>query len=860
MAEKQISFSGLNLTPYADISPDGQLSASVGLEVHDGSLRPSVLAGEEYTLPEAYKDAKLVFVHTSGTYRHFIFCQASSGLCWADVTAPGQLSVNRISGGYAPESLQAVGNTLIGTDSNSGIHYWLWKNGNYKYLGQKPPEPVMSFSLLSWVKRSEEFRFTEEGGVDTYPGKWVIKDEYIESVNIRGHAAINKFISERQDEGFLIYPFLVRYAYRLYDGTHVMQSAPVLMIPNDNLAPSLLIYDTADSVSGDKYRVGAFCSWLGYACSNSSGEMDAVREWGDIVKGLDIFLSPQFYTHDINGRETEITLSKEYESATYGSLTESPDYYAPRKFYDAYKERYPDENLYGMVPFCPRMEFKDEIRNASLFYHVKSLELDELSNEVRYLFGSEGDKDRILSNLALRERLDDDYMTHDMLVPRFSMTYNQRFHIADVSRIFFKGHNPDCLYQRVSARGDQKDVSVYTFIHGNDGDVIVKSDTGWQWGDTPLFYLYYPDPDAYKMVILIGTSAYEYPLEEHPMLNGAYYFDMSGKRMPGAVPSVTSLRSETLRNKIFVSEVGNPFRFPLEGVYTVGTGEIFAMCPVTTALSQGQFGQFPLIAFCSDGNYALSVNSEGGYSTVSPIQRDVCANADSVTQMDSEVLFVSSRGVMVTDGASINCVSLALDGVFEKIPEGLDTIAEYPDIPPVNAVKEAMPIYDYSNQRVIFALPGKNFSLVLSLAEYRWSTAEFGRINAALNVFPYSFVQFHTDGRILWLRDVYDYSSETVCNGLIVTRALKLDSMQLKRLLRISVEGIFNEKQKLVVYASQNGTEWFGIGSSTSRCVNGIRGRYFKYYRFAVETALTPKENISGFRTEYHVRPERRMR
>lgn len=35
MTEKQISFSGLNLTPYSDISPDGQLSASVGLEIHD---------------------------------------------------------------------------------------------------------------------------------------------------------------------------------------------------------------------------------------------------------------------------------------------------------------------------------------------------------------------------------------------------------------------------------------------------------------------------------------------------------------------------------------------------------------------------------------------------------------------------------------------------------------------------------------------------------------------------------------------------------------------------------------------------------------------------------------------------------
>ena len=115
------------------------------------------------------------------------------------------------------------------------------------------------------------------------------------------------------------------------------------------------------------------------------------------------------------------------------------------------------------------------------------------------------------------------------------------------------------------------------------------------------------------MVIVVGSMVFEYPLAEHPTLNGAYFCSLlkNTNESSASVPSVTPLQSEELSNKMFVSEVGNPFYFPLNGVYTIGNGDIYAMCPVTTAISQGQFGQFPMLLFCSDGNYAMSVNSEG---------------------------------------------------------------------------------------------------------------------------------------------------------------------------------------------------------------------------------------------------------
>lgn len=450
MTEKQISFSGLNLTPYSDISPDGQLSASVGLEIHDGSIRPSVLAGEKYILPQSHNSAKLLYIHSATSYSHFIF-QDGLSLYWADVNNKGELSLTLLDESIPASSLLSVGNTLVAF-AEDGMHYFLWKNGNYKYLGQKPPEPLLVFSLHSTVRRSGEFELYKKEQMWINGDKWQIKDEYVQGISTKVHAEINKYIAEQQKDGYFIFPFFVRYAYRLYDGSVIMQSAPVLMLPNDSGAPVVVskIERLSQVIFTGIGYISSFCSWLSYACANNDKE--AIQEWGDIIKGVDIFISSQFYTFYTDG---EIDMSQSLlkdlpqgKSNTYGYIMDdlSEYSYPPRPFSEAYDRKFGNEAAatyaWGMEV---RNEFKEEICNASLFYHVKTLELDELSSDIRYLFGAEGDMDHILSNLELRETLTDDYMTHDIIIPDFSTTYNSRLHIANVKRTFSRDSIP-CVY------------------------------------------------------------------------------------------------------------------------------------------------------------------------------------------------------------------------------------------------------------------------------------------------------------------------------------------------------------------------------------------------------------------------------
>lgn len=169
---------------------------------------------------------------------------------------------------------------------------------------------------------------------------------------------------------------------------------------------------------------------------------------------------------------------------------------------------------------------------------------------------------------------------------------------------------------------------------------------------------------------------YEVTLEQHKFLNGSFYFAgwENPKEGSSSYPTTSPLaeRIIDLPNKIYTSEVNNPFHFPVLGINTVGTGTILGICAAVKALSEGQFGQFPLYAFTTEGVWALEVSVTGTYSAKQPITRDVVINPDSITQIDTAVLFATDRGIMHISGSSTQCISDILN------TEDLFSIADLP--------------------------------------------------------------------------------------------------------------------------------------------------------------------------------------
>lgn len=866
MQETNINFTGLALTPYSDISPDGQLSVCSGLEFHGGALRPSMLDGTRYTLPEDGRNYLMVHIHTTSSYSHFIL-SAGSDLYWADVKE-GDLNVSRIGSFNGFSSANSVGNTLVILTSE-GIHYSLWKDGNYNYIGQNPPEIGMSFGLSTSVYE----RPADAGSVVIVPDLDYMndntqilisnKDDQRKYITDVVWSAINRVIEGCSENNRFCMPFFVRAAYRRFDGSYTMLTAPILMIPDSTGPKAYFSFEKAESrkLTGKVYA-RAWSSLL-VARLSSSFAVD-IESWGDIISSLDIFVSPQVMRADsseelyvLYGRkENDLTWHRPPSSYSIGSFNGYVSAFT-RMDFDWQLSSY--SMKYFKLPIKDEESFLQDLNGSMQFYKVRSISLGQLSSLYSEGFFSVLEKNLDFSNLTQQESLQDsdDYQSHDSLISKHSHVYNQRLHLFDVQRVLFSGFSPECSWSYTSD-GYGGEITVSVVLSAEDGGtrVVRVSSFGFYLSQLGRF-LYYPDVNASRMIISGGGFNYDIPLQPHPLLNGAYYIFMDTDPPLSSV-SVPSLSNSpvSMSNKVYTSEVGNPFYFPLEGIYTVGSGKIYGLSSVATALSQGQFGQFPLMIFCSDGNYAMSVNEEGRYSAIHPMQRDVCVNPDAIVQTDSEVLFISSRGVMVTSGASASCISSELDGVPEQLPGNFETWL-YPHGKPSDFFRTCRIAYDYTGRRIIFFSLDGGLCYIYSIDGAFWSSSAFGPVVAAINVFPYSYVQ--VGGRhIFMLSDVYGYEGEQK-QCLLYTRPVKLGSFRMKRILRMSVQGIFSGAQKVSVYVSNDCLSWHCIGTSASSDIV-LRGRPSKYFRFVIEASLSPAENISALRLHYETREERRLR
>lgn len=877
--EKQISFSGVALTPYNDISPDGQLSACVNLEHHAGSLRPSELGGTPITV---FDIANLIFIHATSEYRHMIFYDGSV-LSWAEEAETIE-SLNVFSENVMNvKSVTAIGNTLV-VNSSEKMNYYLFIDGSYKELGVMP-EPYAIFGLQNKMLYERAIPVVLEepvplGEIYSKPLSQANKDAIMNKIR----PYIVQYIDKTKDEGLISYPFFARVAFRLYDGSFTKPGPPVLMVPASGANPLVFCQQPIADQYGKVNSLVFYVIVSGGALVLTSGyDYIKISGWEDIIKSLCIFASQPVSTIYPDFTDIELTDDMADDSFSIGKFINANNA-GDRNLYQKVSLRYMGEHLDSinflfnghlkLLPEKPKLSINEEIREVSNFYLLCEYYLSKEFNIKRGLVSVEAS---VLKNLTLQERLVYDFRSHDLLSAEQTFSYNSRLILAGVKRHLFEGFQPNNLFC-MREDGGTLTVGCYVFIKENGKEYIVYSDnnnsTMMNYGE--FLYFFYPNPNAYKAIVVAASSkAFELELLVHPFLNGAYYFSEFGTNnsisyeLPDVTPPDELFVKEA--NFIYTSEVNNPFVFPAKGVNTVGTSEILGISSITTALSQGQFGSFPLMAFCTDGNYALQVDSEGLFSAVTPMQRDVCTNPKSITQIDGAIIFVTARGVMVADGSSIQPLSNILDGAQSDISQiaaddGLseDMAVGIPVLPPVDFFQTCIIAYDYPNKRLLFMTESredKAFGWQYSIDEQAWQQINFGNAFGTVNVFPSSYVQ-HTryiGSSIKRLDRPYDYDASRNNEGYILTRPLKLDSLQYKSLRQVVLVGSFSRPQTVGIYGSNDGISWFRLGKSNAGRIL-IPGRYFKYYRFSVQTDLDSSENITGLRIEYDVRPERRLR
>jgi hypothetical protein len=722
---------------------------------------------------------------------------------------------------------------------------------------------------------------------------------------------VNRLIAEAAKEKRFTMPFFVRWAYRLYDGSHVMHSDPVLMIPGSKYPVFAMDADRGFRVKDTdndnrkiwfEGRAYGFTGLLMARIVNDSQQaaMTALDDWKDIVTDIDIYVSAPIYTYHQDGKIYGWT-NMEDEGAwddfyTHGSTswTGHTDYTQHSfedifklwnassgeeiedRYYHAYDSNHPLPCYILTMPEKSKDDILRAVESPS-YYKVASYKIDDYDLFRMHLTDVPVNiNDGVIESLVARETLPDDYHSRDTLKADYAFAYNNRVNLSGIKRTLHSPLPPSSSWPKDDHTQRSWTIKVE---YKNGGATRVMPSSGENGCVMPR-YIFYPDRHATTAYLSYDdggtTHKWKLALTEHPHLEGAYWYGGMAKEVNeeemaagDAIPADSVAPVEEVSN-VYTSDVNNPFVFPLLGINTVGTGKVIGLCSAVKALSQGQFGAFPLYAFSTDGVWAMQINDEGAYKAVQPITRDVCVDAGSITQLDDSVLFATDRGIMLLSGSNTVCISEQIDdkgatfdattlpGLSEIIGNGMQ-YAPFRDF-----LDGCRMVYDYVKQRIIVYNANYGYAYVYSLDTKKWGMMD-SEIKDTINAYPNALVVVDdgTDGKIADIDGKDDDDPLTGIQGVLVTRPLKLDYPDnLKTVRTVIQRGFFDyadttrqvKPVRQVLFGSRDLFNWFPVWSSADQYLRGFSGTPYKYFRLALICDLKETEKLVGCTVEYYPR------
>ena len=786
---KKINIPLLGITRNTDdgISTDGECMELINARVKNGSITP---IGRPILIKQ-YVDIQATYMHVNSNYKNTILFAGNIGLNEKKsfyFVFENNSAVKMHEEITADFSINHVGNILcISTDNN--IVYFFFENNSYRSLGSGPGYPTVSLDVKMLDPKIESDKYADINPAKPYPADRlnILLNE--SSINITNaiFGSLAKMYDEVKREGKFLFPFLLRFAYKMYDGSYIMQSNPML-VKGDSI-----LFEHAKKRPYPKLNLS-----LGIVCEahNHDGNLTGIKfdtlcnpyelkfnikypnnlgKWKDLIIGVDVFISQPFDTIDLN---EQIDYVNTYQN-----------------------------NIYLEIKGVNAESINNKIKQESIFYKTLSIDTTDGSYTVPSI-----------TSISGKEILPDDSFSHNKIVGTSSYVYNNKFHIAGIKNKLFDGFNISQFFNTSKTNEDANILAMN--IERGHIEVHIKTEHGiskvfHEFGPTNKMYgltfISYPDPRAFKMIIHIvlnthqSYSTNEFDLKPSEVLNISYYepdilnpfthpdINPSGSRVP-----IRENNIEVLPNKIKVSEISNPFFFPTKQTYIVGNGNIVGLCSNTNAVSQGQFGQYPMYVFTSDGIYVMQVGSGSvAYSSISPINRSVCNNRNSITPIDSAVIFSSDAGLMMISGSVTEKLSSDIEGY---LPSAVDTSAAIKSILSIEGmihsasktdfvtyIENACIGYNNEEREIIVSNRNYQYSYVLNLHSRSWHKTDYS-ISKFLNSYPECLAVF-VDGNKYGVYNVQN-NLRTVNTIAVLTRPIKLGSISHKRVLQTALRGV----------------------------------------------------------------------
>lgn len=713
--------------------------------------------------------------------------------------------------------------------------------------------------------------------------------------------------------GYLTNAVMIRYAYRLYDGHTIMPSNPILVFPPD-IKPQLFFKNWSkhdrDTDKSDETLAVFFEAYRLFAALDDDRIKDILK-WNNVIKSVDFFISDEIHNIESDALDyTYLDGSKLVEGVSFSTS-------AITRFKDRDYER--------------------EILNANSFYLISSFDINDLykrfhdytvtykCNEFNRIFPDD------LTSYTEHERLEDSLYSNSSILAQHAFVYNSRLVTASIKRnlstdwnlnsiifvnetarpmqtpFYMVGNQHDTSdktllvykYKDASVR-DMKDVITkskresFVFDDVVDAsDIILEAITDGQKQHFTMGRSYIAIPKFIFLpdISFSGIIVKTYEVDEASNTEGFVYkrrelkkdysskwsYNLDGAFEKTGTPNDIKGRAYVTHNNLVkFSEVNDPFFFKDGNSCECGRGSVIAIATSATPTSQGQFGQYPLFAFCTDGVYAIGIGTDGTIQNCSPFSTDIISGPEALVNVGRDIVFATRNGVF-SIGENGRTMLMQVDNVDRhtfpdeignvRLNEWFDaTLADHniirPSWEPLNAfmASNVKMAYDYQNNRIILYSPDVNYCYLMDAASKRWS------------VLPKTFsCNLNPVARCLMVEPdmeiVTDYSTDIVLpahSAYWVTRPFKLGDLNAFKTIRSIIQrGVFKDAGKVqqALFGSNDLQHWVPVRSSNSPKLRNLMGSGYKYFRLAVFFKdMEQDENIAGASIGFDVRINNKIR
>lgn len=804
---KQIQLRGISRTPSDRLSEDGGLSESLNMYLDTAENAPAFIPQDvtsKLGLP-ADLQAEKVFIHKTANYENYIV--VLEGNVFAYTSHGKQTILESIEGEV--KNIMSIGNTIVlFTDSKTS--YALYRDNAYVLLGAEIPLPQLRLSGVNELGFKQIELDIDELGIyglyrafskDTYNkylNTGINADEGVQKILTALYEEKTIFARELSSKGYFWGATYIMYGITLFDGS-VITTLPEII---GRMSKEERRTDTWQLALSSQYqKVGYNKEFEGgikatfdvpaYHIKVSADKEYDITGWKDLIHSVDIYVSLPIDTAP-DYRRIEILNVTDHDSTNTRSAT---------------------------AQWGVRNE-QEEVLNKGVFYRIKSFDIINSQSNVisQYdLSWSTEDFDVTDSTLAvLPGRLPSDSISQIYQgvssLAKGGLLFNNKFLLYSTqSDIIYESpavqydypyetyqakykvtlNDGSVIYSKEWLPITQNGITTFASIKAINAKIIVKKTNG---EETSYSYLDIPmqrHPNMPCSYSFIGLHKYfgEYAFEKNGSHSIENIKDIIGFTEDGTSRLVAD-------NKVLVSELDNPFVFPEDKKITFQS-KVIGIAVASTALSQGQFGQFPLYVFTEDGIWVMETAADGSFVSQKPLSREVCTNPDSITSIDNAVVFVTDKGVMMIQGSQVMNISPYMNGRHYIPNESATNIisrqegfGEFENVikdetPFVAFMKKAKIAYDYVGQRLICIAGGEkkeDFQYIYKIDTQTWHKVAFKDLDliAPLNSYPDCLVQGKGDANIktYWIKDAIESPSanniQTVMQAFDIETGLQL--------------------------------------------------------------------------------------